>query len=69
MRRYILEIVCDCNAHITMRYEQAKNGDRHYVNCWNCAKSIEANGSAVKIAGKSISAKRVMVILDEPFKK
>ena len=69
MRRYILEVVCDCNAHITMRFEQEKNGDRHYVNCWNCAKAIEANGPAVKIAGKLIQRHRVSVILDEPFKR
>lgn len=69
MRRYILEIVCNCNAHITLRYEQEKNGDRHYVNCWNCGRSVEANGSAVKVAGQSIPRNRVMVILDEPFKR
>lgn len=65
MRRIIIEVVCDCRAHIDMRFEQKKNGDRHYVNCWHCGKSIEANGTAVKIAGKSISRDRVSVILDE----
>lgn len=69
MRRYILEIVCDCRAHITMRFTQEKNGDKDYVNCWNCGKSVEANGSAVKIAGKSIPRNRVMVILDEAIRK
>lgn len=69
MRRYILEIVCDCHAHITMRFTQEKNGDKAYVQCWQCAKSIEANGTSVKIAGMSVGRNRVIVILDEVAKK
>ena len=68
MRRYILEVICDCRAHITMRFVQVKNGDKDYVNCWNCGRSIEANGTSVKVAGKSIGRNRISVVLDEVVK-
>lgn len=68
MWRYILEIVCTCNAHITLRYEQSKKGEKHYVNCWKCGRSVEANGTTVKIDGKMLGRGNVMVILSEASK-
>jgi hypothetical protein len=68
-RLFVIEIVCDCHAHINLRYIQEKNGDKHYVRCWRCNKIVEANGTSVKIEGRLINRNRVFVIMNEPYKK